>query len=43
MPLLKNMPKLVAEGYERKTHEQPDAPEDFDQRVEPLTDDDIPF
>jgi hypothetical protein len=44
MPLIKGMPRLVAEGYERKTQEQPDAPDDFDQRVpEPVTDDDIPF
>lgn len=46
MPLLKNMPKIAAEGYERKTPEQaaPESVEEFQQpEPSPITDDDIPF
>lgn len=52
MPLLKNMPKIAAEGYERKTPEQEarhvsdeDVARGMDDAGGPshLTDDDIPF
>jgi hypothetical protein len=48
MPLVKGMPKIAADGYQRVTPEQAAAPESSHADVAefpdtPLTDDDIPF